>query len=349
MSLNNKDIGALIVDFLSTIIEKNEVSEDNADSLNVAMDCISEALEFDREVVPETIKNKFNGKTLVDILNTTSTATANTTIEKEESVEVNIPVEDAEIKANAEAFKLEGNKAMAMKDFHLAVEKYTEAIKILPTNAIYYANRAAAHSSLKEFEEAIKDAESAIKIDPSYSKGYSRLAFAKYGLGKHEEALESYKKVLDIEGDNATAGMKRDYETAKKRVEESMNVEKSKTPEQGQGQQQTNESAQGNAPNPFAGGMPDMSSLFGGAGMGGGLGSLLSNPDFMSTAQKLMSDPNAMQQVQSMMSDPSMRDLANNFKNGNTDMNDIMNNPAIRNMASNLFKGNPSEENQDKQ
>lgn len=186
MSLSNKEVGSLIVDFLSTVIKNKEISEDSADSLNVAIDCITESFEFERDTVAQTLQDKFSGKTLKEILS--SASATSTGSEKEESVKVNIPVEDAEIKATAESFKLEGNKAMAAKDYRLAIEKYSEAIKTLPTNVIYYANRAAAYSSVKEYDNAIKDAEKAIEIDPAYSKGYSRLAFAKYALNKPEEA-----------------------------------------------------------------------------------------------------------------------------------------------------------------
>ncbi len=51
-------------------------------------------------------------------------------------------------KAKADAFKSEGNKLLAAKDFAKAVEKYTSAIELDPSNAVYYANRAAAYSQL---------------------------------------------------------------------------------------------------------------------------------------------------------------------------------------------------------
>lgn len=329
MSLSNKEISSVVVDYLSKIIEKKAVSEDSADSLNVAIDCITEAFEFEREDVPATIESKFGGKTLNELLQ--ASLQVKSISKNEEDVEVNIPVEDAEIKAKAESLKLEGNKAMAMKDFTLAIKKYTEAIDVLPTNAIYYANRAAAHSSLKEYDSAIADAQNAIEIDPSYSKGYSRLAFAKYALDKPEEALEAYKKVLDIEGDNATAVMKKDYETAKNRVEQSLNLEKS-TPKETTPNASTNAGA-----NAGMGGLPDMSSM-----LGGGLGGLLNNPQLMQAAQQMMSDPNSMQKIQSMMQNPAIRQMADSFSSGGTpDFSNLMNNPDIQNMASSLFN-NPA-------
>ena len=349
MVLANKDTAALIVDFLSTVIDGQEVSDDNCDSLNVAIDCITDVFGFDRDSVKSVINEKFNGNNLNQIL--TKAIEENAGEDDNEDVEVNIPKDDAEIKAKAEALKLEGNRAIAEKKFELAVEKYTEAIKVLPTNAVYYANRAAAYTNLQKYDEAVKDATTAIKIDPNYSKGYSRLAYAKYVQDKPEEALEAYKKVLEIEGDNATEVMRRGYETAKKKVEETLNqksnignsdvspVEKATQDDKVTGSASTTtpdfSSMFGNG---GSGNTPDFASMLGG-GLGGGLGALLNNPQVMQAAQSMMQDPNAMQKMQSMMQNPTIQQMAQNFASGNTSLNDLMNNPDIQNMASNLFGG----------
>ncbi|CCF60648.1 hypothetical protein KAFR_0L00410 [Kazachstania africana CBS 2517] len=327
MPLSNKEISTLIVDYLVKVTEKNDVSEDVKDSLNVAIDCITDSFEFERDSTSGLIKSKFYNLSLPELLEVAMENSA------KENVTVNVPKDelenDEETKVKAEKLKLEGNKAMAMKDFDLAIAKYSEAISISPNNAIYYANRAAAYSSLKDFEKATEDAESAIRVDPNYSKGYSRLGFAKYALNKPEEALEAYKKVLDLEGDKATEIMKRDYETAKKRVEQSLNLEKKEsTPKE--------ESVTESAANAAAGGFPDMSSM-----LGGGLNGLLNNPQLMQAAQQMMSDPNAMSKIQSMMQNPSIRQMAENFQNGNTpDFSQLMNDPNIKDMAKNFFGGN---------
>ena len=51
-----------------------------------------------------------------------------------------------------------------------AVEGYTKAIALNPTNAVYYANRAAAHIHLENFGCALTDASKAIELDPKYTK-----------------------------------------------------------------------------------------------------------------------------------------------------------------------------------
>jgi small glutamine-rich tetratricopeptide repeat-containing protein alpha len=64
---------------------------------------------------------------------------------------------------------------MSGKNYVQAIESYTQAIDLDGTNAIYYSNRAAAHSSKGDHSSAIHDAQKAIDVDPSFVKGYHRL------------------------------------------------------------------------------------------------------------------------------------------------------------------------------
>lgn len=81
----------------------------------------------------------------------------------------------AEDKAAAEKFKQEGNALMGSKQYDKAIDAYTEATKLDPSNPVYYSNRAAAHSSKGDHLTAAVDAEKAIELDPKFVKGYSRL------------------------------------------------------------------------------------------------------------------------------------------------------------------------------
>ena len=81
----------------------------------------------------------------------------------------------AEDKAAAEKHKQEGNALMSSKQYDKAINAYTEATKLDPSNPVYYSNRAAAHSSKGDHLTAAVDAEKAIELDPKFTKGYSRL------------------------------------------------------------------------------------------------------------------------------------------------------------------------------
>lgn len=84
------------------------------------------------------------------------------------------------------------------KDFSKAIEMYTKAIELKPTNAIYYANRSLAHLRQESFGFALQDGIAAVKADPTYLKGYYRRAAAHMSLGKFKQALSDYEYVSSI-------------------------------------------------------------------------------------------------------------------------------------------------------
>lgn len=78
-------------------------------------------------------------------------------------------------KAAAEKHKQEGNAHMNGKQYDEAIDAYTKAIELDPSNPVYFSNRAAAHSSKSDHLSAVVDAEKAIELDPKFVRGYSRL------------------------------------------------------------------------------------------------------------------------------------------------------------------------------
>ncbi|CAI5525075.1 unnamed protein product [Closterium sp. Naga37s-1] len=98
-----------------------------------------------------------------------------------------------------------GNAAMAAHNYEEALSLYSKAIALCGgTNAIYYANRAAAQHQLGNYMEAAADSRRAVAVDPRYSKAYSRLGHACMALGRHHEAIEEgFKKALELDPSNA--------------------------------------------------------------------------------------------------------------------------------------------------
>lgn len=192
----------------------------------------------------------------------------------------------------AESWKVRGNEYLTSTPPQPkeAVEAYSNAILLDDTNAIFFANRAAAHLILKDFQSAVTDCKRAIEIQPSYIKSYARLGQAYEGLGDNERAVsEAYEPALALEPDNAT--FKAKVQTLR-------------------------------APNPFAvaddqepsgGGMPDLSGL---KGMFPGgmpdIGALLSDPAKMQALMEnpmianLMKNPQMAQMAQQMMQNPDL-------------------------------------------
>lgn len=105
-----------------------------------------------------------------------------------------------------ESLKTEGNNYFKVRNWGLALEKYTEALKIDPLNdhlnKALYSNRAAALSGLGRYREALLDCNKALSIDPEYLRCICRRADIHMKLEKYEEAVQDYQKALEIEPKN---------------------------------------------------------------------------------------------------------------------------------------------------
>ncbi|KAJ9549194.1 hypothetical protein OSB04_021737 [Centaurea solstitialis] len=98
----------------------------------------------------------------------------------------------------AEEIKLQANEAFKANKFSQAIDLYTQAIEKNGGNAVYWANRALAHTKLEEYGSAIQDASKAVEVDPKYSKGYYRRGAAYLAMGKFKEALKDFQQVKRI-------------------------------------------------------------------------------------------------------------------------------------------------------
>eukprot|EP00743_Colponemidia_sp_Colp-15_P003141 GILK01003394.1.p1 GENE.GILK01003394.1~~GILK01003394.1.p1 ORF type:complete len:441 (-),score=97.34 GILK01003394.1:177-1499(-) len=113
------------------------------------------------------------------------------------------PPAAAELPKLAEDEKNKGNQLLAEKKYNEAVVSYTKAIEMFP-KAIYYGNRAAAHSFLGEHQKALDDSQEAIKLDPKYTKGYGRMAASYAFLGNWSQAAQCYEQALQLDPHNTT-------------------------------------------------------------------------------------------------------------------------------------------------
>jgi len=67
-------------------------------------------------------------------------------------------VGDPCIHIQASALKDLGNKAFAAKDYDKAIELFSQAIALEPSNHVLYSNRSAARAGKKLYAEALEDA-----------------------------------------------------------------------------------------------------------------------------------------------------------------------------------------------
>ncbi|KAG8364769.1 hypothetical protein BUALT_Bualt18G0033200 [Buddleja alternifolia] len=131
----------------------------------------------------------------------------------------------------AEELKTLANEAFKAHKYSQAIDLYTQAIEVDEHNAVYWANRAFAHTKLEEYGSAIQDATQAIEIDPRYSKGYYRRGAAHMAMGKFKEALKDFQQVKKLCPNDPDAAKKlKECEKAvmKQKFEEAISVPESK-------------------------------------------------------------------------------------------------------------------------
>ncbi|CAK7233978.1 Small glutamine-rich tetratricopeptide repeat-containing protein 2 [Sporothrix curviconia] len=354
MSLTTKQRLALaICDFLSASASDGTIAADERDSVEVAITCVAESFKVDptdKAAVKEavggqslekiySVYEKLRGSSASSSSSSASTSASSgapaaaTSAAAAASTTADAPPSAAALK-EAEGLKSKGNAAMAQKDYPTAISLYTQALALHPRNAIYLSNRAAAHSAAKDHASARVDAEAAVAIDPNYTKAWSRLGLAKFALGDAQGAMDAYQEGIRYEGNGGSDAMKKGFETAKRRVDELAAEDDAIA-----------RSASPSSASPSAGGgMPDLASMFGGAGGGGAGGgapdfaSIMNNPMFASMAQNLMSNPDLMS---NLMGNPRLREMANQFGSGGgmPDLSALMSDPSIADMARSMMGG----------
>ncbi|KAJ7802792.1 putative stress-induced protein STI1 [Mycena olivaceomarginata] len=307
-----------IIDFLNQSVEDGTVKADDRESLEVAIQCIGEAFGVDPSDEQQVARLSIKPATLPTIfdvfLKTREKVGAAAPAPSSASTSSEAKSEtSAADKAQAEQKKQTGNQLMSSKQYDKAIEAYTQAITLDPTNAIYYSNRAAAHSSKGDHLSAVGDAEQAIKIDPKFVKAYHRLGLA-----------DAFERGLKLDPNNA--GLKSGLDNSKARIVPEDEDVPPLIPDAA-----TTPSARGAGGAP--GGMGGMADLLAGMGGGGGgmpdIASLMQNPQMMAMAQQMMANGG----LANLMQNPSVADMMNRVQSGNMpSMDEIMGDPTLRNL-----------------
>ena len=352
---SRKRLALSIIDFLSTSLKDGTLTPEDADSIEIASNCIAECFHVD-PTDEAAMKDALAGQNLLSIYgvyeklkgkSTASTEGTSSASEAKPSTPT-LPKEGEKGGPTEESEKLKGvgNAAMQKKDYQSAVDNYTKALEISPLNPIYLSNRAAAYSAMSEHQLAKNDAELATATDPKYTKAWSRLGLARFALGDAKGSMEAYQQGIEAEGNGGSEAMKKGFQTAKARVE-------AEGAEEG-ASADSDSSATARSTSPSAGGgqggMPDLGSLAsmlgggGAGGQGGGgmpdLSSIMQNPMMRQMAQNLMSNPDMMN---NLMNNPQLRNMANSMRGGQggqgggggggmPDLSAMMNDPAIADM-----------------
>ncbi|KAI4526258.1 TPR-like protein [Schizophyllum commune Loenen D] len=169
---NSQRLVLAIIDFLNQSIDDGTVKADDKESLEVAIQCIGEAFGVDPSNESQKKELSIKPATLQTIFDVFMKTRSRVNAASEPEVK---KAATAEEKAQADKLKAEGNSLMSAKKYDDAIEAYTKAIALDPSNPVYYSNRAAAYSSKQDHLSAVGDAEMAISVDPKFIKAYHRL------------------------------------------------------------------------------------------------------------------------------------------------------------------------------
>ncbi|RHY58915.1 hypothetical protein DYB26_004565 [Aphanomyces astaci] len=110
----------------------------------------------------------------------------------------------------ADEAKTRGNRFFQEGQYQQAIDAFTEAISIDPSNAVYYSNRSGAYLKVNKAAQAVTDARKVVELRPEWPKGYSRLGTSLFYQKKYADAKAAYEKGLakDTNDANLKDGLK---------------------------------------------------------------------------------------------------------------------------------------------
>ncbi|KAG2982138.1 hypothetical protein PC121_g22760 [Phytophthora cactorum] len=105
-----------------------------------------------------------------------------------------------EVKSTMAKFKRsEGYKSLEDGEYHLAIDKFTEAIALDRKRAGYYGDRSLAYMEASMFKKAADDAYRCMRYNPYDVTGYLRHGVALKAMGKYKEAIASLRKGTEVD------------------------------------------------------------------------------------------------------------------------------------------------------
>ena len=108
-------------------------------------------------------------------------------------------------RARAEAANDAGAACFKSKAYGEAFDRFTEAIRLYPSRAVYHCNRAGAALKIARHDVALADAMEAARLDPASARAWSRCAAAHEARGCPGDAAQAWAKACDAAPGDARA------------------------------------------------------------------------------------------------------------------------------------------------
>ncbi len=106
---------------------------------------------------------------------------------------------------NSDALHLFGLVAHQNGNNGAAIEYMKKALKISPSNEVFYLNLGNVYSGIEMLNRAIECFKKAISINPDYADAYYNLGRTLQKQGKNDQALINYHKTIEFKSDNPYA------------------------------------------------------------------------------------------------------------------------------------------------
>ncbi|CAG5136687.1 unnamed protein product [Candidula unifasciata] len=92
-----------------------------------------------------------------------------------------------------------GNEMAQVGQYKSAIQLFTEAISLDPTDFRFFGNRSYCYDRIEQYEKALRDAEKAITLDKDWPKGYFRKGRALAGLKMYADSEKAFLQVLKLD------------------------------------------------------------------------------------------------------------------------------------------------------
>jgi tetratricopeptide (TPR) repeat protein len=96
-----------------------------------------------------------------------------------------------------------GLAALALGDVEAALGDFNQAIRLKPSEAVYYNSRGNARILQVDLDQAIADYSQAIRLDPKFAAAYFNRGIAWNAAGQHDKAIQNMNQAIELAPKNS--------------------------------------------------------------------------------------------------------------------------------------------------